>query len=143
MALLTILNIRELKTQIQHKFFRTKHVVFFLVTADLTMYKERADVISFSTTINRIHHRLFIKNPSSTLNYKAYTGIIYFDCTLDQCGSNWYWYKVHNIEYIDYICCWKDQTHVTLILNIKYSFCIFRIVYSKRKVVGGNGLQYL
>ena len=46
---------------------------FFSAPTDLTATHARNMVISFISPINKIYHSLFIKNPSESYNFTAYT----------------------------------------------------------------------
>ena len=47
--------------------------VIFTAPTDFTVTNARSKVITFISPINKIYHALFIKNPSETYNYAAYT----------------------------------------------------------------------
>jgi ionotropic kainate glutamate receptor 5 len=44
-----------------------------IAATDFTVTKARSTVITFAQPITQIHHRLFIKNPTGSYNFKAYS----------------------------------------------------------------------
>ncbi len=48
-------------------------IVWVLGLADLTVTSDRMEAISFSYPFISLHYLLYIKNPMSTFNFKAYT----------------------------------------------------------------------
>ena len=44
-----------------------------IAPAPFSVTRARASVMTYATPINNIYHALFIKNPSETFNYSAYT----------------------------------------------------------------------
>ena len=50
-----------------------KKIHSILAATDFTVTMERSAVMTFANPITQIYHSLFIKNPTETYNYTAYT----------------------------------------------------------------------
>lgn len=53
-------------------FFFKNFQFFFIACSAFSVTLERSEAVSFTSAINVIHHRLFLKNPEGALNMSAF-----------------------------------------------------------------------